>query len=36
MSVSQAMGHVTLNRYGHLAPGGLGPLMGKLDVLLAA
>lgn len=38
MSVSRGMGHskpsVTLNRYCHLAPGGLGPLMDKLDVLL--
>lgn len=40
LSVSRAMGHarpsITLDRYGHLAPSGLGPLMEKLDVLLAA
>lgn len=39
LSVSRAMGHakpsVTLDRYGHLAPAGLSPLMAKIDDLVA-
>lgn len=35
LSVSRAMGHakpsITLDRYGHLAPAGLSPLMSKID-----
>lgn len=38
LSVSRAMGHarpsVTLDRYGHLAPAGLSPLMAKIDDLV--
>ena len=38
LQVSRAMGHarpsVTLDRYGHLAPAGLGPLMAKIDNLV--
>ncbi|GAC49581.1 putative recombinase [Gordonia aichiensis NBRC 108223] len=38
LSVSRAMGHarpsITLDRYGHLAPAGLGPLMAKIDDLV--
>lgn len=38
LSVSRAMGHarpsVTLDRYGHLAPAGLAPLMARLDDLV--
>lgn len=37
LSVSRAMGHarpsITLDRYGHLAPAGLGPLMAKIEAL---
>lgn len=37
LSVSRAMGHarpsITLDRYGHLAPAGLAPLMAKMDEL---
>lgn len=37
--VSRAMGHakpsVTLDKYGHLAPAGLAPLMAKIDQLVA-
>ncbi|OYO00746.1 hypothetical protein CGZ95_08980 [Enemella evansiae] len=40
LSVSRAMGHarpsITLDRYGHLAPAGLAPLMAKIDALVAA
>ena len=39
LSVSRAMGHarpsITLDQYGHLAPAGLGPLMAKMDQLVA-
>lgn len=39
LSVSRAMGHakpsVTLDKYGHLAPAGLAPLMAKIDQLIA-
>lgn len=39
LSVSKAMGHarpsITLDRYGHLAPTGLGPLMAKIDGLVS-
>lgn len=39
LAVSRAMGHarpsITLDRYGHLAPAGLGPLMSKIDALVA-
>ncbi|MDP5226915.1 MULTISPECIES: tyrosine-type recombinase/integrase [Arthrobacter] len=39
LAVSRAMGHarpsITLDRYGHLAPAGLGPLMTKIDELVA-
>jgi len=39
LSVSRAMGHakpsVTLDKYGHLAPAGLVPLMAKIDELVA-
>lgn len=38
LSVSRAMGHarpsVTLDKYGHLAPAGLAPLMAKIDDLV--
>lgn len=38
LPVSRAMGHakpsVTLDRYGHLAPAGLSPLMGQIDQLI--
>ena len=38
LSVSRAMGHakpsITLDKYGHLAPAGLAPLMAKLDALV--
>ncbi len=40
LSVSRAMGHsrpsVTLDRYGHLAPAGLAPLMSKIDDVVAS
>lgn len=39
LAVSRAMGHarpsITLDRYGHLAPAGLGPLMTKVNELVA-
>lgn len=39
LAVSRAMGHarpsITLDRYGHLAPAGLAPLMAKIDELVA-
>lgn len=39
LSVSQAMGHsrpsITLDKYGHLSKKGLGPLMSKIDALVA-
>ncbi len=39
LSVSRAMGHarpsITLDRYGHLAPAGLAPLMARIDELVA-
>lgn len=39
LSVSRAMGHarpsITLDRYGHLAPAGLGPLMEKIDQVVS-
>lgn len=39
LAVSRAMGHarpsITLDRYGHLAPAGLGPLMTKIDAVVA-
>ncbi len=38
LAVSRAMGHawpsITLDRYGHLAPAGLAPLMSKIDALV--
>ncbi|UOE43411.1 tyrosine-type recombinase/integrase [Agromyces larvae] len=38
LSVSRAMGHakpsITLDKYGHLAPAGLAPLMAKIDALV--
>lgn len=38
LSVSRALGHAkpstTLNEYGHLAPAGLEPLMGRIDELV--
>ncbi|WP_454140776.1 tyrosine-type recombinase/integrase [Microbacterium lacticum] len=40
LSVSRAMGHakpsITLDKYGHLAPAGLAPLMAKLDALVGS
>lgn len=40
LSVSRAMGHarpsITLDKYGHLAPAGLAPLMDKIDQLAQA
>ena len=40
LSVSRAMGHakpsITLDKYGHLAPAGLGPLMAKVDTLVGS
>lgn len=37
LAVSRAMGHarpsITLDRYGHLAPAGLAPLMTQIDAL---
>lgn len=39
LSVSRAMGHakpsITLDKYGHLAPAGLAPLMAKVDSLVS-
>ena len=39
LSVSRAMGHakpsITLDKYGHLAPAGLAPLMAKVDALIS-
>lgn len=39
LSVSRAMGHakpsITLDRYGHLAPAGLAPLMAKIDHVIS-
>lgn len=40
LAVSKAMGHarpsITLDRYGHLAPAGLAPLMAKIDDLVSS
>lgn len=39
LAVSRAMGHarpsITLDRYGHLAPAGLAPLMARIDDVVA-
>lgn len=40
LAVSRAMGHarpsITLDRYGHLAPAGLGPLMASIDDIVSS